>query len=185
MTLASTRSAIAAYYLGALPKTEQVFVSEYGGAFTLEEIMRIGKQTPALIVTCLGVAEMKIQGNIPVASAAWAAFVVCKDSSRIKKDVQVLTLTEAVMADLPHQRWGDLACSRPNKILATNLYSAALDKVGIAMWAVRWLQDVELTRPTDLANLTPFETFFATWDIDDESVADTPITEVQVDLEQP
>lgn len=175
MSLAQVRAEIARYLNNAI---DSVAVIEHGGPFTLEELKRVAARAPALVVTCLGVPALEVQGTVVVAHAVWAVFGVTKNEQRRKRDVAGLLLAESVMVEVPHQTWNGSASKAPRDVTAANLYSSELDRQGVSLWAIRWRQQVDLQRNA-ITTLDDFETFFATYVIGD---ADAPVTEDQVDL---
>ena len=66
---------------------EDVLVIEHGGAVDEQEIRRVAVSAPALIVGCLGVPKVTLSGNMVQAEAAWAVFILTKNST----DFDVLT----------------------------------------------------------------------------------------------
>lgn len=165
MTLDQVRKAIATHLRGAVGVT----VVEHGGPLTLEEVKRIGAQAPALVVACLGVPSLELQGHVVVADAAWGVFALTADRSKERRDVGAMLLTGFVLAEVPKNRWDDdngepTACGAPRAVNGVNLFTTALDKHGVSLWGVRWRQTVELARKQQSA-LVPFERFFATYDV--------------------
>ena len=151
MSMYEARQEIAKFYRNALP---QCTVLEYGGSFDLEEVKRIATRTPALVVTCLGVSKLNVEGGaIGNASTKFALFAVATNTVKEMRDVAALTLAEAVLVDLPYQRWDNKANNVPVGISANNLYSASLDKQGVSLWAIQWNQEVDLEKTSIYARL--------------------------------
>lgn len=178
MSLVDVRKEIARYFRG-LPKNNAVAVIEHGGPFNLDEIKRVAVRAPALVVACLGVPSLEVNGSVAVAQAAWAVFCVAKDDRQNARDIKGLLLAESVLVELPYRStWNDTASKAPENIAGVNLYSSKLDAEGICLWACRWRQNVDLERNTT-QTFEDFDTFYATYVIGD---ADAPITEDSVDL---
>jgi hypothetical protein len=128
-----------------------VKVYEHGGAFTLDEIKRYVTGAPALVVVCMGVPEIEVQGGMSCANSAWAIFVLTRtvpENAGGPRDTFVMRLVEQVVATLPEQTWGHLAAQCPKNMVATNLFSTPLDKEGLALWAIRWQQLVDVPEYT-------------------------------------
>lgn len=179
MTVAAVRAEMARHYAEVL---DGVNVDTYGGPFSLEEIKRIAVKSPIILCTLLGMPAFESQGHVVMADCNWAIFAVTSNKARKQdRDVQAMLLVESVAAEIPLQRWGDLASGRPHDISASNLYSPALDSQGISMWSVVWRQKVELTRATPVV-LDDFTTFYGTYDVGLSDSIDTPETEDRTTL---
>lgn len=179
MSLASCRSAIAQVFKEQL---EDVHVSEHGGPFTMTELERVMKRTPALVVVCLGVSSVEAQGLTVTADASWGAFAITRDETVGKRDVAALLLIEAAAKLVPFQRWNNQASGAARALSIQNLYRSEVDAKGAALWAMRWRQNVDLETSAQ-TTLDTFETFFATHAITG-STATSPTTQDQVELEQ-
>ena len=178
MTVASVRAEIAKHYRTALG---HVAVYEHGGTFGLEDLLRYARKPPALIISALGIPTIEVESTVAVANVVFAGFCVAKDQSRQKRDVGALLLAEAALVETVNQYWNDSASGTPKSANALNMYTAALDKVGIALWAVRWEQRVDLTRNSE-TTLDDWETFYATYEVGDDDTldddTDTDVTEL-------
>jgi hypothetical protein len=173
----------------SVPKAIQVV--EHGGPITLEELKRVATRAPALVVACLGVPSITREGMQVTTDAAYAVFcVAAKSPSETQGDI-ALALVSLASLDIPGQRWNQAASGVPQQIAATNLYSSALDKVGLALWAIRWRQKVDLDRTALMAALEPFETFVGEYDVATAGITapindpdDTETTTDQTELPQ-
>lgn len=176
MSIASVKFEIARYYRTAL---DHVAVEEHGGPFSLQDIGRYAIKSPAVIIGCMGVPEFKIQGTVVTAQAVFGAFCLAHESVREKRDVASLLLAESVAVETVSNNWDGSASGTPRNIRGANLYSVALDKMGVAMWAIRWDQLIDLQRNT-IATLDDWETMYSTYDIaqTDDTVNTTDITEL-------
>jgi hypothetical protein len=150
-----TREEIAKVYRNTLGPSVNVIT--FGGPLRIEDIERIAVQSPALIVTCLGVANLQRHGGtVAIAEAMFGVFCVASDHAKDKRDAKALMLTEMVMVELVRQNWNELAVKSPTDAIGSNLYSTKLDSAGISLWAVRWRQLVNLRRNTE-TTLDDFE----------------------------
>lgn len=173
MSIVNVRREIATFYEGAL---DSVQVSEHGGAFSTADIKRYARRTPALIVACLGLPNFEFQGSTVVGVATFGAFCMVADSSRERRDIGALLLAESVVVETFKNFWNGAATSTPRNVSAANLYSPALDKLGIAMWAVKWDQLVDLQRNA-VAQIDDFKTMSGQIDAID-SPDTTPILDI-------
>lgn len=137
MTIFDIRKAVAA----VLAELLGVKVEPHGGRFDLQALKSVATRTPAVFVACLGMSGVEEKGSEISADVAWAAFVVTGDKPGKPRDESALALAHALVTHIPGNRWGlDESESRPAQIRADNLYSADLDKHGVAMWAIGWRQ---------------------------------------------
>lgn len=184
MSLVATRAAIATSLRAALGAGSNVHT--HGGAVTEGEIAKLGPRTPAVLITCLGFPEAEVQGGTTFADVAFAAFVVTQDQVKDKRDALCLDLAEQVAAHVIDQnqlgRWGGAASGPAHQLVGTNLHTTGLDQKGLSLWLVRWRQRVDLRRPGTPADLVPFETLWATYDIG--QTPDTVPTEDDIEVPQ-
>lgn len=182
MSLVSLRSAI-------ITKVAERFtflkaVEAHGGRFDADEITRIAVKTPAAFVSMIGVPRVETIGGQPTLAARWAIYLVAKASpTELKKrDEVVLEVAEALTAFVHGNRWSVETAHVPKNLRIENLYTPAVDRMGIALCAVSWEQASDLAA-LDLTTLDAFEMFFAAYDL---AAQDGQIdTRDQLDLEQP
>lgn len=151
MSLSHARAAIAHYYARTL---SGVMVQQQGGPFTLEEIERWTMQTPALVVACLGVPTLDVEGGMSVGNSIWGAYCMNRNMPKADRSISALDMVGTILSGLPQQRWGNAASKMATKIGATNLYSSALDAKTLSLWVVRWEQAIDL--PISPGNLQDF-----------------------------
>jgi len=142
MSLITVRAEIAKFFRASLPGAS---VLEHGGSIDLTELKRIATKTPALMVSCLGIPSQEMQGGTNACDVQFALFVVAANTGKAARDIAALAMVEAIMVDLPTTCFVG-ANKVPRGIAATNLYSAALDKQGVSLWAIRWRQEVDLEK---------------------------------------
>lgn len=176
MSLAQVRHEIAGFYRGELDAK----VIEYEGTFDMEALQRVAVQAPAVVVSCTGVPKFERQGPVVVGHATWAAITVATKRGRA---AEALALMESVAAHLPFQRWNDTASRPPEGIAAANMHSAALEKMGVSMWAVRWTQAVDLSREA-LAELDTFAKLYGDIPVPSGIVGDTIPTQDHAEIPQ-
>lgn len=140
-------------------------VEEHSGRFSLDDVKRVSAKTPALLLSCLSVGDVRSAPAGRTAVLRMAAFVLVgagRDASgnRVDKDHAALTLVDGVISVLDSEAW-ELA--PPEGVEADNLYSAS-GKVTVALWAVTWDQPVELGTPqAALESLAEFKTMGVVW----------------------
>lgn len=139
----------------------------HGGRFDATEIKRVATRAPALYIACLGVSGADEGPDGITGTLQWGAFIVTRDSAAAPRDEAGLAILQALLLRLPGNRWGlDQAETRPEAVQARNLYSATVDKLGVAMWAVSWRQRMVIGAELDPATLDVFATFDAIHDLD-------------------
>ena len=176
MSMLNVRSEIARFYREEL---DTINVSEHGGAFSLDDIRRYAKKSPAAVVGCLGIPTFEIQGSVVTAKVVYAVFCIAHDEAANKRDAAALLLAESVAVETIQNTWFKSASSSPMNVVGTNLYSVPLDKLGVAMWAIRWEQRVDLQRNA-IETLDDFLSMHSTYDIGETDGTDvnTDITEL-------
>lgn len=176
MSVANVRAEIARHYRGAL---DHVHVYEHGGAFSLEDIKRYTQKSPAVVIGCLGIPSFEFQSTVTVANVSFGAFCIAQNNVRDNRDVAALLLMESVAVETIANRWDGSASQAPRNVSAANLYSQPLDKMGVAMWAVRWDQKVDLQRNA-IATLDDFLTMYSTYDVGetDDTETTSDVTEL-------
>ena len=182
MNLSIARAEIARYYGNALG---HVTVFQHGGPFSLAEVKRISKKSPAVAIVCLRLPGTESSGHDILSEVSFGAFCFSNNRKKILRDVEALDLSERVLVHLNRNRWPDKdgtdsASGPPREISAANLYSTALDELGVALWAVSWKQRVTLDRDETTTTLEDFETLYSTYDLDEEVDAEdlTDVTEL-------
>ena len=85
----------------------------------------------------------------------FAAYVLTTNRAKVPRTQALETLYVAFLRVLFSQEtWADLrgSISSPKEALQKNLYTKALDQMGIGLWGVRWCQTLQypITDPEDL-----------------------------------
>ena len=118
-------------------------VDDHPGRFSDEELKRVVRKRRAVRVAIEKLPQMSVTGPGKVrVSLLFSAVVVCADTPGASRHHSALTITQAIVEALPHQRWNTdyLGPVLPQSIRADNLYSGAIDNQGVAMWGVSWQQ---------------------------------------------
>lgn len=157
MSVLDVRTAIAAKLGAALPKG--VSVGTHGGRFeSAEEIKRYITKGPAVLVACIRIPLTNPGCPRIMLPAGWAIFVITKDVPGAPRDQGAIALTEAVLLEVNNNTWGRSDVMVPTDIDARNLYSAKIDNLGVALWAVTFTQMVNdlAVDPSTLHNFVTF-----------------------------
>ncbi len=132
----------------------------------------------------LGFNNLKESQGDFYATVSWAAFVVTRDTRTAKRDLGAVALVDTLARLVPGNRWGlEASRSVPENVRGDNLFSATVDKAGVAMWAVSWQQSMELGQALtaeELAALDPFDTVDVRYPLTDSA----PVAEDIVTLPQ-
>lgn len=171
--------------------TSTVTCEPHGGRFDVEELKRVSRKTPAVFVAVLGLRDVVERNGDFQATVAWGAFAVAKDNPGLRRDLAAAALVDRLTMIVPDNTWGleDECLRRPQGIRGDNLFSASVNKLGVAMWAVTWQQSMVLGQAMDdaaLAALDPFETLNIRYPVDDDvdDHEDAPEAVDQVTLPQ-
>ncbi len=147
-----------------------------------EELLRIAMSAPCVLIACLGFPRNTLQSGQPRAGARWGAYVITRGAVDEKRDAAALAIVEVLLANIMGNRWGVAGAGNPDGLRAENLYSAKIDNQGVAMWAVTWTQDIDLSPLVDPETLDAFETLNSEIDmVEADEVVDA---EDSIELEQ-
>ena len=163
MILVRLRDQIVAGLKDAVPAL--VEVKAHGGRFDLEAIKACAARPPAARVACLGLRDFTFEGAVCTADSMWAVFIVTADQVGATRDAVALGLISAIAPIAPANCWTlDREVDGARQIRADNLLSAALDKIGIALWAVSFIHRVEFDR-ANIAMLNDFLRAYINYDL--------------------
>ena len=143
----------------AFTRQELATVDRYGGEFSAAEIDRLSFSCPAVLVTVLGWQppgdRSRLRGK-HARAIRMAAFVVTKHARRDERMAEAMTLAGRLSVLLrnwvPANTLPITAAALNEAPTAENLYGAAIDKQGLALWLLTWDQDAE-PKPGDGAEL--------------------------------
>ena len=159
MSLSAVRHAIADWCGTTFPG---VRIVEHGGKMSYEEIERWTTGAPSMVVSCLGIPHITIEGGMTVAEVAWAICPLARDLPNQERSIGTLLLVAPLIGALPRQRWGGLASKMPQSVRGDNLYTPRLDKMGVSRWVVSWTQAVDLPE-VSAADLADFLRLYAVY----------------------
>jgi len=78
-----------------------------------------------------------------------ALFVITRDAPGLPRDMAALNITEELIRMISLNQWGvtrqaGFGVLLPTRLQADNIYSAQIDRQGVAMWAISWRQTLIL-----------------------------------------
>lgn len=143
MSLVALPAAIVAGINERFPKLKSC--EAHPGRFDLDELERFVAAAPAVRVAVLSVGGIVGgEDGVAIGDARITAFIVTRDAGRVTKDEAARAIVDGLAPLVFENRWG-LATAQPARdVAATNLYSTPSGKVGVTLWAVTWLQGVEM-----------------------------------------
>ena len=157
MSVLDVRTSIIESLQKALPNG--VTVLPHGGRFeSAAEIQRFAVKAPTVLVACVRIPLQNPGGGRLILPAGWAIFVVTKDKPGIPRDQAAIALVEAIVGLLSGNAWGRSDVGTPQEIDSRNLYSGAIDTLGIALWGISFKQQVTSVA-VDASTLANFVTF--------------------------
>ncbi len=122
----------------------------HDGKWNESELMRWTVLTPAVRIAWLGAARTETPGEAWTdCSQQLAAYVVTRDQEDLSRGAAARNLVDWLLLYLPRARWGLTGIGPVEDLRAANLYSSAVDKTGLAMWVVTWLQKLRLEAAAD------------------------------------
>lgn len=170
MSLHALRGGIISAIQKHLPQLRDC--SAHPGLLSVDDLRRLSLHAPSVRVACLNVPRLERQGPVTVVHARWAVYVVVRGGSTEPRDEGALALVTKLCRLVQSNRFGVTGAHTPRGEVADNLYSAALDGIGVALWALTWEQGVDVTDFND-ADLGEFKKFFGEWDLG--KTAGTPV----------
>lgn len=155
MSIETVRAAIVEMIDAEIPALKTC--EAHPGRFDLAEIKRVAAKAPAVFVAALATGQQELNGGDVQAPVSFAAFIVTKDQPQKTRDSLVLDIVNALLVLTDSNDWDSTdVVEDPINIRSQNLYSASIDKNGVAMWAITWQQKIKLGSATDVAALDDF-----------------------------
>ncbi|WP_299733994.1 phage protein Gp37 [uncultured Endozoicomonas sp.] len=177
MSLETVKAAIVQHLTTEYRQTRRVHkVEGHRGRFeTVDEIKRIAARCPALLVSTDGVRNLgetygRHQGIW--GDASFCIYVLTKDLPGQPRDTQAEQLVGALAHTITDNDWGCEA-QIPKNVDARNLTTTAIDRLGVALWAIAWRQAI-LIEQAEVLPLADFERLHIDYDLaegDGEPVA--------------
>ena len=111
------------------------------GRFDLDDLGTISTQTPAVLVACLGVSQVReIETEERDLALRFAAFILTKDGKDLSRDEAALNIIEALSVIIPGSQWGIDGVQPAKKVAVENIGNTE----GVAIWAVAWEQTARI-----------------------------------------
>lgn len=157
------KEAVEAKFREMLPTSVHLFT--HHGEFGEKELKAYLVKAPAVILAPVGMPTASVAGPNVMATIGYAAFVLTRSKPELDRGDAALMITETILSFLPYEPFG--LARKPVDVEAANLYSGQIDSQGMALWAVRWRQVLELAAKDDCryAELDDFLRLHATYEI--------------------
>lgn len=146
MSLVAIRSAIVDAIEAGVPTFASV--AAHGGKFSAIEVRRVASKSPACMVAVIGIKNIERQGGMAVGQVQFGAFVATQGTSTVQRDASALILSEAIIGLAATNAWDYADAKAPQGMRADNLFSGTVDKLAVALWAVFWTQEMDLSPMT-------------------------------------
>ena len=155
MSIETVRAAIVEMIDAEIPALKTC--EAHPGRFDLAEIKRVAANAPAVFIAALATGQHDNSTGDVQAPVSFAAFIVTKEKPDKTRDSQVLEIVNALLVLTTDNSWGSAdVVENPVSIRSQNMYSASIDKQGIAMWAITWQQKIILGNATNVSALDDF-----------------------------
>ena len=131
----------------------------------LDELSREAHGAPCVLET-LPEATLadRTAGEVSVL-ATWSAYIIAEAREPQRRADEALSAVEAVIRAAASSDFGGTMQSVAESLAAQNLYSGELDGLSVALWLVRWRQQVSLeaAEAADISALHRFRTITASF----------------------
>jgi hypothetical protein len=136
------------------------------GPFDASELRRGGTRLPAVRVSLLGLKTRETRaGWATIHDASMAAYVVTGPRHGADRDLDALTIAEALLGQVPGATWGlSAAVMEAEGCVLRPLVTTAVRDAAASLMGVMW------TQPVALRSLAPGATFPATLFVNGEQV---------------
>jgi hypothetical protein len=115
------------------------------GRFDVDRLKRTGTKAPAVLVSMLILRPAQTYaGPVYTYDADFAAFVITKTTQGLSRDEAAGNIVQALLRLLPDNNWGQGGVGPCRDVTATPLNSEAIQKEGMALWAVSWSQLMQM-----------------------------------------
>jgi len=181
-SIASMRRAIAAQLKVVVPGLRTC--EPHQGRIDAAELKRVWQATPAVLIACLGANKVQVSPGTVRATLRWVAFIVCQAPTGESRDDAALVIADVLLRMIPEERWGSDEVGRAEQLRAENLYSGTVDRMGVSLWSVTWVQSVELAPMFDATLLSDFNHLHAELDVDRDGTIDPadPVAVLEVPI---
>ena len=147
MTLDGLQTAIVAG-LDAMLDGAAAAVQGHRGQFeSLDEIKRLAVKNPAVLVALRGFRNpMQLDLNELHATVQCVVYVLTADRPQLPRGTSAQVLVSIIAAALDDQRWG-IDAGAPEDIVGRNITTNDIDKAGVCLWSIAWLQTAPIAEP--------------------------------------
>ena len=125
----------------------------HDGRFQAAELGRWSLRSPAVLIAWLGTPKTETPGVLWTdCDQQLAAFVVTRDRPGEPRGKAARAIAASLLLLIPRARWGFSSAAdigSAEQLQARNMFSGAVDKEGIALWAVTWRQALRLEAAED------------------------------------
>ena len=158
------KDAVEARFRELLPTAVHLFT--HHGEFGEKELKTYLVKAPCVILAPIGMPKAVVAGPNVMAEIGYAAFILTRSRPELERLDAALMITEVILGFLPYEPFG--LARKPSDVEAANLYSGAIDGAGMALWAIRWRQTIELAAKDDCRynELDDFLRLHATYHVD-------------------
>ena len=130
---------------GRLPSLRQCDI--HGGRFDGEELKRRAARTPAVLIVCLGADKITPSDTgARDLHLALTAFIITRDTPKLTRQSAAMTIAETVIDLVTDNRFTEGAFPA-ERVKMQNLYAGPIDRHGVALWAVSWVQRLRTGAP--------------------------------------
>lgn len=123
-------------------------VQEHRGQFdSLDEIKRLAIKNPAVLVSLRGFRNpMLLDADQVHATVQCVVYVLTADKAQLPRGRSATVLASAITAVLDDQRWG-IEAGAPEDVVGRNITNNEIDKAGVCLWSIAWLQALPIAEP--------------------------------------
>ena len=165
-------------------KNPKIHIEAHPGAFNEDEIRRLVTKTPAILTSLMRITDTDEQDESICDFVSWVLYRANTQDKLYDGIIKTVSALIPVIRGLD----ADFAYNGGTNITAESLYSGALDKINITLWAVRWSwkmrgvvftgEDGEILLPGDVEY---FEGYDSTIAVGEKTVEDIVNLEVNKD----
>lgn len=117
----------------------------FGGRFDLAALQRFGVNAPGIRVAVLRINSIEwVDTGEFDAVVEIGAFVATRDEPGKPRDAAVLLLVQRVLERAHAERWALARVQSARPARAENIYSAEMQRIGLALWGVTWTSKVRM-----------------------------------------
>lgn len=124
---------------------ELVTCQSRAGALMPAELKDLGLRAPAVIVSWLEARPaVERAGPAPSLDLGMAAYVIARDALGLPREIVAAAIATRILALVPGRTWERAEAGEAHGLRLQSLATQAVRREGIALWAVTWLQPIQL-----------------------------------------